>query len=94
MNLYTVPADASAAITAGGAGATPVTVTNTTPGQNMKLTFTAGSNQKVSIKMTNVSIGSNPIAGTTVTLMKGSTRSAFRPSWARTAATSTRPSPP
>ena len=73
VNLYTVPADASAAITAGGAGATPVTVTNTTPGQNMKLTFTAGSNQKVSIKMTNVSIGSNPIAGTTVTLMKGST---------------------
>jgi hypothetical protein len=73
VNLYTVPNDTSAAITAGGAGATPVTVTNTAPGQNMKLTFTAGSNQKVSIKMTNVSIGSNPIAGTMVSLMKGST---------------------
>jgi hypothetical protein len=73
VNLYTVPNDTSAAITAGGAGATPVTVTNTAPGQNMKLTFTAGSNQKVSIKMTNVSIGSNPISGSTVTLMKGST---------------------
>jgi hypothetical protein len=73
VNLYTVPNDTSAAITAGGAGATPVTVTNTAPGQNMKLTFTAGSNQKVSVKMTNVSIGSNPISGTTVTLMKGST---------------------
>jgi hypothetical protein len=73
LNLYTVPNDTSAAITAGGAGATPVTVTNTTPGQNMKLTFTAGTNQKVSIKMTNVSIGSNPIAGTMVSLMKGST---------------------
>jgi hypothetical protein len=73
LNLYTVPNDTSAAITAGGAGATPVTVTNTAPGQNMKLTFTAGSNQKVSIKMTNVSIGSNPLAGTTVSLMKGST---------------------
>ncbi|HSD02296.1 MAG TPA: hypothetical protein VLB81_08010 [Gaiellales bacterium] len=72
VNLYTVPNDTSAAITAGGAGATPVTVTNTSPGQNMKLTFTAGASQKVSIKMTNVSIGS-PIGGSTVTLMKGST---------------------
>jgi hypothetical protein len=70
LNLYTVPADTSAAITAGGAG---VVATNTVPGQNMKLTFTAGTNQKVSIKMTNVSIGSNAVSGTTVTLMKGST---------------------
>jgi hypothetical protein len=69
LNLYTVPADPSAAITAGGAG---VVATNTVPGQNMKLTFTAGTNQKVSIKMTSVSIGSNAISGTTVTLMKGS----------------------
>ena len=72
VNLYTVPNDTSAAITAGGAGATPVTVTNTAPGQNMKLTFTAGSSQKVSIKLSNVSIGS-PIGGSSVTLMKGST---------------------
>lgn len=73
VNLYTVPNDTSAAITAGGAGATPVTVTNTVPGQNMKLTFTAGASQRVSIKMTNVSIGSSAITGTTVSLMKGST---------------------
>ncbi len=62
------------------------------PGQNMKLTFTAGASQKVSIKMTNVSIGSN--AGRrarTVSLMKGSTTVGFRrPPWARTAATSIR----
>jgi acetyltransferase-like isoleucine patch superfamily enzyme len=70
VSLYTVPADTSAAITAGGAG---VVATNTVPGQNMKLTFTAGTNQKVSIKMTSVSIGSNAISGTNVTLMKGST---------------------
>jgi hypothetical protein len=70
LNLYTVPADTSAAITAGGAG---VVASNTVPGQNMKLTFTAGTNQKVSIKMTGVSIGSNAVSGTTVTLMKGST---------------------
>jgi len=70
VNLYTVPNDASAAITAGGAA---VVSTNTVPGQNMKLTFTAGSNQKVSIKMTSVSIGSNAVSGTNVSLMKGST---------------------
>jgi hypothetical protein len=73
VNLYTVPADTSAAITAGGAGATGVNVTNTVPGQNMKLTFTAGSSQKVSVKLTNVSIGSNAVSGTTVTLLKGTT---------------------
>jgi hypothetical protein len=70
LNLYTVPADTSAAITAGGAG---VVAANTVPGQNMKLTFVAGASQKVSIKMTGVSIGSNAVSGTTVTLMKGST---------------------
>jgi hypothetical protein len=68
LNLYTVPADTSAGITAGGAG---VVATNTVPGQNMKLTFVAGASQKVSIKMTSVSIGSNQIDGTTVTLTKG-----------------------
>jgi hypothetical protein len=36
----------------------------------MKLTFTAGTSQKVSIKMTSVSIGSNAVSGTTVTLVK------------------------
>jgi hypothetical protein len=70
LNLYTVPNDVSSAITAGGAA---VVSTNTVPGQNMKLTFTAGASQKVSIKMTNVSIGSNAVSGTNVSLMKGST---------------------
>jgi hypothetical protein len=70
LHLYTVPNDVSSAITAGGAA---VVSTNTVPGQNMKLTFTAGASQKVSIKMTNVSIGSNAVSGTNVSLMKGST---------------------
>ena len=70
LNLYTVPADVSSAITAGGAG---VAVANTVPGQNMKLTFTATAGQKVSIKLNHVTIGSNAVSGTTVTLIKGST---------------------
>ena len=46
---------------------------NTVPGQNMKLTFTATAGQKVSIKLNPVTIGSNAVSGTTVTLIKGST---------------------
>ena len=68
-----MPADVSAAITAGGAGDS-VAVTNTVPGQNMKLTFTAGSNQKVSIKMNQrLDRVERRSSGTTVTLLKGST---------------------
>ena len=44
--------------------------------------------------MTNVSIGSNPLAGTTVSLMKGSTLVGAPTLVARAAAISTRPSPP
>lgn len=68
--LYTVPNDISSAITAGGAGTTPVTVTNTVPGQNMKLTFTGTLNQRISLDFSNVSIGSSPGGGTLVTILK------------------------
>jgi acetyltransferase-like isoleucine patch superfamily enzyme len=74
LNLYTVPNDVSSAITAGGAG---VAVANTVPGQNMKLSFTATANQKVSIKLNPVTIGSNAVSGTTVTLLKGTTTVGF-----------------
>ena len=39
----------------------------------MKLTFTATAGQKVSIKLNPVTIGSNAVSGTTVTLLKGTT---------------------
>ena len=45
LQLYDVPADASAAITAGGA---PVTIATTIPGQNAKLTF-AGTADEASL---------------------------------------------
>jgi len=70
LNLYTVPNDLSAALTAGGAG---VAQANTVPGQNMKFTFTATAGQKVSIKLNPVTIGSSAISGTNVTLLKGTT---------------------
>ena len=45
FTLYTVPPDATAAITANG---TPVSLTTTVPGQNMSLTFTGTAGQRIS----------------------------------------------
>jgi len=55
LQLYNVPADTTGTIVAGGAA---VTVTTTVPGQNAKLTFSGVQNQRVSLKLTNDSIGS------------------------------------
>jgi hypothetical protein len=67
VNLYTVTADATATLPTNG---TPTVSTNTTPGQNMKLTFAGTANQNVSLAITSVTIGSQPNAGTTVTILK------------------------
>jgi hypothetical protein len=56
FTAYDVPADPTQAITAGGPA---VTVTNTVPGQNGKLTFTGALNQKISVLVSNV-VGVDP----------------------------------
>ena len=53
LTLYDVPADVSTSITAGGS---PVTITNTTPGQNGAATFSGTANQRVSLNITGVSL--------------------------------------
>ena len=53
LTLYNVPADVTTTITPGGAA---VTLTNTTPGQNGLATFTGSLNQRVSLRITNVSL--------------------------------------
>jgi hypothetical protein len=67
VTLYDVPADAVVTTTPGGA---PVTVTATTPGQNAKATFPGSAGQRVSLKMTNVTIGTSTTASTKVSLLK------------------------
>ncbi len=47
FTLYDVPPDASGTITPGGA---PVTLTTTAPGQDMKLTFSGTTGQRISLK--------------------------------------------
>ena len=58
VQLYTVPADVSGAITPG----TPLTATTTMPGQNALYTFTGATNQRVSLNLSNVSYGSAKVS--------------------------------
>src|SRR5262249_10231584 len=53
LTLYDVPADFTSTITPGGAA---VTATTTVPGQNAQLTFAGTAGQRVSLKMTSVSL--------------------------------------
>jgi hypothetical protein len=61
LRLFTVPADAAGAITAG----TPVTVTAAAPGHNPRLTFTGVYGQRVSLSLTGSTIN-----GSYVTLLR------------------------
>jgi hypothetical protein len=69
LALYSVPADASASVTVGGA---PATLTTTAPGQNAQATFAGTASQQVTVHVTGNSMGSvtvkllNP-AGTQLT---------------------------
>jgi YD repeat-containing protein len=54
LTLYDVPADANGTIVAGGSAQT---VTIGTPGQNASLTFTGAAAERISLNMTNVTIG-------------------------------------
>jgi len=67
LTLYSVPADVSSTITPGGAAAT---LTIATPGQNGKLTFVGSAGQRVSLRLTNVTIGGPVFAGSQVSILK------------------------
>jgi hypothetical protein len=54
LALYSVPADASATVTVGGASAT---LTTTTPGQNAQATFAGTANQQVTVHLTGSGMG-------------------------------------
>ena len=60
LTLYDVPADASSAIAAGGGA---VTLSTTTPGQNLQATFTGVAGQRVSLRLTEVTMGTSTCCG-------------------------------
>jgi hypothetical protein len=53
VTVYNVPADASAALTVGGA---PQSISIATPGQNGSVTFTGHAGQAVTISLTNITV--------------------------------------
>jgi subtilisin family serine protease len=59
VNAYDVPADPAASIVAGGAAAT---TTIGTPGQNARLTFEGRSDQRISIKLSSVTLSSSYVS--------------------------------
>jgi subtilisin family serine protease len=68
LTLYDVPPDVSTTITPGGA---PVTVTTgPVPGQNATLTFAGTANQRVSLKLSNVTIGTSTCCSARVSILK------------------------
>ena len=64
--LNDVPADFTGTITPGGA---PVTVTTTISGQNASLTFNGTTSQRISLKMTSVTIGTSSCCSTRVSIL-------------------------
>ncbi|MDQ3777917.1 MAG: hypothetical protein M3310_03485, partial [Actinomycetota bacterium] len=67
LRLYDVPADVAVAIVPGGAD---VAVSMTTPGQNARLTFDGAVDQRVFLKLGNVTIGSSTCCSTKVSIMR------------------------
>jgi subtilisin family serine protease len=67
VTLYDVPADASAALTIGGAAAT---LSMTVPGQNGAATFTGSAGQNVTLTLTNVTIGSSGFSSAKFSIRK------------------------
>jgi hypothetical protein len=67
LSLYDVPADASMTAVAGGAA---VTVTTTTPGQNARVTFGGVVDQRVSVQLSGVTIGTSACCSAKISILK------------------------
>jgi hypothetical protein len=67
LSLYNVPADATGSITVGGASQS---LGMSVPGQNGKLTFTAGAAQDLFLDMSAVTIGSSGCCSVKVSILK------------------------
>jgi hypothetical protein len=67
LNLYDVPADASGSITIDGSSAS---LTISTPGQNGKLTFSAGAAQDLFLDVSGVTIGSSSCCSAKISILK------------------------
>ena len=69
VTLYDVPPDATGSVVIGAAG---TTVSVGTPGQNARLTFSGNASQRVTLKLTGVSIGSSCCTSVQVSVLNPS----------------------
>ncbi len=67
VTLYDVPPDTLESIEPGG---DPVTATTTVPGQNARLVFSGVAGRQVSVKLTDVTIGSSGSASAKISILK------------------------
>jgi hypothetical protein len=67
VTLYDVPPDALGSIEPGG---DPVTATTTVPGQNARLTFAGVAGRQVSVRLTEVTIGSSGSSSARISILK------------------------
>jgi uncharacterized protein YhfF len=66
VELFDVPADVTGTLTAG----TPQVVTIAEPGQNARLSLSGDEGQRISVSLTDVSVGSSPCCGAKVSVKK------------------------
>ena len=66
VELFDVPADVTGSLAAG----TPQVVTIAEPGQNARLSFSGDEGQRISVELTDVSLGSSPCCGAKVSVKK------------------------
>jgi hypothetical protein len=68
LNLYDVPPDLTGTIAIGGG---PLSLTLApTPGQNATLTFNGNATQRVSLRLSNVTIGNTSCCGAKISILK------------------------
>jgi hypothetical protein len=67
LTLYVVPSDAAASTSPGGAA---LTVTTSVPGQNARVSFAGTAGRRISLRMSNVAIGSGPYPVAQVSVLR------------------------
>jgi large repetitive protein len=78
VTLYDVPPDPLGSIEPGG---DPATATTTVPGQNARLTFTGVAGRQVSVKLTDVTVGSSATGSGKISILKPDGSTLVAPTW-------------
>jgi large repetitive protein len=81
VTLHDVPPDTTGTISAGGA---PVTATTTALGQNAQLTFSASAGQRISLELTDVTVGPSSCCSAKVSIVRSNGTNLVAPTYVGT----------